>query len=284
MQDNVENRINVKFGHKSFDFHWHGTNKTRDSAFKILRGETYPILKGVNPKVIIDAGANIGAATCFFALNYPNAKIYSFEPASINFNVLKKNLCSFTNVRLHKKGLFSENKRVRFYVNEGNPERNSVSKNWAGAKEYENVQLINLSRFLKCENVETVDLIKIDTEGCELPIIKSMLDYLPRIQAVYLEYHSLKDKLAILKLLEETHDIAHDSISGVQILTPTSCINKSLINAKDVVVDGETILKVKEVITNEKIEKCKSKNIENLFVYSQEMGEMILRNKDLQCE
>ena len=64
--------------------------------FKILRGESYPIFNFIpKPKNIFDIGANIGAASFFFAENYPESKIYSFEPARDLMPILQKNLNSF---------------------------------------------------------------------------------------------------------------------------------------------------------------------------------------------
>ena len=71
---------------------------------KILKGKTYPLIKGISPKVICDVGANIGATSVFFALNYPNSSIFSFEPTSINFNLLKKNIKGFLNINAYQFG------------------------------------------------------------------------------------------------------------------------------------------------------------------------------------
>ncbi|MBK8877241.1 MAG: FkbM family methyltransferase [Haliscomenobacter sp.] len=43
------------------------------------------------PKHIIDAGANVGFTSIFFANKYPNAAILSLEPEASNFNQLKLN-------------------------------------------------------------------------------------------------------------------------------------------------------------------------------------------------
>ncbi|MFN3317078.1 MAG: FkbM family methyltransferase, partial [Raineya sp.] len=44
-----------------------------------------------NTPVIIDIGANVGyAATCFFSC-FPKARLISFEPLAVNFELLAKN-------------------------------------------------------------------------------------------------------------------------------------------------------------------------------------------------
>jgi len=54
------------------------------------------------PRVIIDAGANIGLASVFYANRYPRAKIIAIEPEQSNFDVLKKNTSHYSNVILFK--------------------------------------------------------------------------------------------------------------------------------------------------------------------------------------
>ena len=46
---------------------------------------------GMNP-LIVDAGANIGAASVYFAVTFPNARIVAIEPEASNFDVLKRNV------------------------------------------------------------------------------------------------------------------------------------------------------------------------------------------------
>ncbi len=47
--------------------------------------------RGLRP-IIIDAGANVGASTVFFALTYPNAMIIAIEPEGRNFTLLRRNV------------------------------------------------------------------------------------------------------------------------------------------------------------------------------------------------
>ncbi|HEY7772510.1 MAG TPA: FkbM family methyltransferase, partial [Marinagarivorans sp.] len=50
------------------------------------------------PKVIVDAGANIGLAAIYFANQYPNAKIIAIEPEKGNFDQLTANTKPYPNI------------------------------------------------------------------------------------------------------------------------------------------------------------------------------------------
>ena len=49
------------------------------------------------PRVIVDAGANIGLASVFLASQHPAARIIAIEPEAENFHQLLKNVSAFPN-------------------------------------------------------------------------------------------------------------------------------------------------------------------------------------------
>jgi tRNA1(Val) A37 N6-methylase TrmN6 len=79
-----------KLFEKEFHYHYH-------LAFQITYAEIFE--KGIytfnstNPNpVIIDCGANMGLSLLFFSINYPNAKIYAFEPDVSVLEYLERNI------------------------------------------------------------------------------------------------------------------------------------------------------------------------------------------------
>jgi predicted O-methyltransferase YrrM len=52
------------------------------------------IVKARQTAVVVDAGANIGLASLWFANQYPKAKIVCIEPDPENFRILKENLAA----------------------------------------------------------------------------------------------------------------------------------------------------------------------------------------------
>ena len=62
------------------------------STFKqIYVKKDYDISIDFEPKIIIDAGANVGLASVYFANRFPNAIIYAIEPEQSNFEALVQN-------------------------------------------------------------------------------------------------------------------------------------------------------------------------------------------------
>src|SRR3984893_1559612 len=57
----------------------------------LLRGE-YAFDLPFSPRTIVDAGANIGMASIYFAHKYPQAKIIAIEAEASNFDILTRNV------------------------------------------------------------------------------------------------------------------------------------------------------------------------------------------------
>lgn len=265
---------------KSYDFFFHKEDKSNDWMRKILTGETYPLIKGISPKVICDVGANIGATSVFFALNYPNSSIFSFEPTSINFNLLKENIKGFLNINAYQFGVYSENKFQDIYIDRTSPGRNSIFQNWNKGNLIEQIQLINLSQFLEEKQLGSVDILKIDTEGCELPILLSLKKYIPKIKVIYLEYHSKKDRDDIVELLKKTHVLGREFLGGFS----RKKVNEKLIGEKcleKVEIEGKSIIKVGDIIDVNKLTDLRKANKLEIMVRSDDLGEVIFVSNKL---
>ena len=66
-----------------------------------------------------------------------------------------------------------------------------------------------MREWLEENSISTIDILKIDTEGCEVPILEALSDLLPSVKVIYLEYHSDDDRKAFDRLLGDTHLLLH---------------------------------------------------------------------------
>ena len=179
----------------------------------ILRGITYPIVDVVQDvRVVLDIGANVGASALWFSYMYPDATVFAFEPGATPYRLLERNTRDRPNVKRFPFGLFSHDTEVRL---------RGAALDWAeatvgttariqhdDASQGELVRLRSIAGWLAEENVSSVDVLKVDTEGCEVPILASIADRLGDIPLVHVEYHSESDRREIDRLLEGTHAVA----------------------------------------------------------------------------
>ena len=101
-------KLAIKYNGKDIDFLLHDlpqhlSRREAGHLSEIILGKTYSIVNNLKPEVIIDVGAHIGAASLFFAKSYPKSQIFSFEPTTINFSLLQKNMKYFPNVKIFHK-------------------------------------------------------------------------------------------------------------------------------------------------------------------------------------
>jgi len=172
----------------------------------ILMGKTYarvPFVRDV--RTILDIGANIGAASVYFALIYPEAQIYSVEPGREAFELLRKNAAPFANIHAFNFGLHNKTVSVPLYKSWVDSVTASVGKSFLNTQEYEEIQLRPVREWRQENDIGQADIVKIDTEGCEVPILTEMADMLGQVRVIYLEYHSEEDRRTIDDMLRSTH-------------------------------------------------------------------------------
>ena len=276
------NKIKFSKNKVNHNFYFPINGKRQTESFKkMLLGYTYPVVENFNPKLIMDVGANVGATSMFFAINYPKAKIFSFEPTEMNFRWLQKNTEGFKNITRIKKGAYFKDTKAKIFLDPESGGRNSLYRDWTKSDRFELVELINLGKFLESKNLEEkIDILKIDTEGCEIDILSSINNHLKNVQVIYLEYHGKSDEECILELLSESHVVKQKKAVAQKMKK----VNLELIGdicLDDVIVRDETILQAGTRITKTHIKELEKNSVETVLVHSDFLGEILFLNKSL---
>jgi len=133
--------------------------------------------------VVVDAGANIGAFTVFFAQAVgPGGIVLAFEPQRIVFQTLCANVAlnDLTNVHCYQMGLASQVGSLKTA-----PVDYAATNNFGGLPlgNYsggETIQVNQLDNF----NVPSCRLLKIDVEGMEIDVLKGATRFIERYQPI----------------------------------------------------------------------------------------------------
>lgn len=143
--------------------------------------------------ILFDVGANIGQTRNYFRFHIPAAKIYSFEPVKGTYQQLEKSASGDTNCVLENMALGDEagEKTIRLFdadMTVLNSLRDDVMNSNANAKE-ETIQIDTLDHYCDINNIKKIDLLKIDTEGFEINVLKGAEEMLQNgsISFVYCE-------------------------------------------------------------------------------------------------
>ena len=141
------------------------------------------------PRLIVDAGANVGMATLYYSHQYPDAKIVAIEPEPSNFKLLQHNCAGLSNVTPVQGALWPKNCGLKiedltvdpwmFRVSEGPSGQNGVS-----------VMAITIQDILKRFHSDRIDLLKLDIEGAEFQLFSEGAEqWIDQIGSIAIELH-----------------------------------------------------------------------------------------------
>jgi len=161
---------------------------------------------------VLDVGANIGQSIDRFRKYLPDAIIYSFEPNPNTFEKLMKKQANDSNLRCFNFGVGSEKGVLPFFINpdsgsnsfyqlnldgdafrlsntdEGKKNHNSTTLKEKVAFNTEvQIPVDTLNNVCASEGMGRIDILKIDTQGFELEVLKGASNILPNTLIVEAE-------------------------------------------------------------------------------------------------
>ncbi len=147
-----------------------------------------------DPATIFDIGANIGQSAAEFAREFPQSSIYAWEPFQETFAHLCQQVKPFTNVRPLKLAAGNRiglqdvlrEREAASQVNSLVEARQASLKNQGAA---ETIEMMTVDRFCQQNHIESIDILKTDTEGYDLEVLQGATGLLERgrVRAVVCE-------------------------------------------------------------------------------------------------
>ena len=136
-------------------------------VLKRVPSEEY-LVKYMVPKhngCFVDVGANVGLWT--FLLAEKNITVHAFEPSPRPQRTLKQNAERYFNVHVYPFALGEGNYEAKLNLHEISGHNSLIGR----GKDFTGNQISVVVRTLDSFNLQNVGLIKIDTEGYEVPIL-----------------------------------------------------------------------------------------------------------------
>jgi FkbM family methyltransferase len=145
------------------------------------------------PRVIIDAGANIGLASIYFSNKFPDVKIIAIEPEESNLAILKRNVAPYENIIPISGALWHENARIDL-VDPGlgkwafmTQSQEGVEKRY-GATIHE-IRGLTVDMIMEEQGLDHIDILKIDIEGAEREVFRNSSSWIGKVDALIVELH-----------------------------------------------------------------------------------------------
>ena len=151
--------------------------------------------------VILDVGAFIGETVARAYHRYPNNKIWAFEPCKKTFGILEHNVGRHPNVTLVQCAVDSDETPKTFYESRDavcaslSPFSEDKGKWEVGNGSHSVFDIVDeyivpctrLDNFLEINSIKSVEYLKVDAQGRDLNVIKSLGDRLKDVRTILAE-------------------------------------------------------------------------------------------------
>jgi FkbM family methyltransferase len=174
----------------------------KDLALDIINiwlDDEYALKKIARPvRTIIDIGANVGLFSLWASHNFPSARIDAYEPNPVVVPFLMANLSGLHNTRVYGEGVADRDGRAQVILTRGGSRLAETRLDDEGE-----IEVTNIRRAIDRIG-GTVDLVKLDCEGAEWPILR-VAEAMTTVREIRMEYHLTEGRT-----VEDIGATAHD--------------------------------------------------------------------------
>lgn len=158
--------------------------------------------------IFFDIGSHKGTYTDLFLNNFNIKKIIMVEPQKKIFKFIKKKYKKNKNIFIYNYAISNKEKMQTLFVNKHdlttslsqidkkNKYLNIKAKLFGGnidemiLKEYK-IKTVKMLKIIHLKKIKKIDVLKIDTEGHELQVLKGMESYLKKnVKCIVIEFHN----------------------------------------------------------------------------------------------
>jgi FkbM family methyltransferase len=131
------------------------------------------ILLGKRPVTLFDVGANIGQTVVSFLEAFKEPRIFSFEPSPEPFAALRSAYGQDSRVRVENMALGDQQSELPFHVTLDYSVNDSLLEPaWNAQAKTEAVPVTTLDRYCEQHGIESIDFLKVDTQGYDLKVLQ----------------------------------------------------------------------------------------------------------------
>lgn len=135
--------------------------------------------------LIIDAGANIGAASLWFAHIFPRAAIVAIEPEPENAECCRRNTAARPAITVREAAIGARPGRIQLE----NPAGKAWSVRSARSTSGDGIDIVTIPDILAALPDTSLFIAKIDIEGFESDLFAEGLDWIDEAKLIFVEIH-----------------------------------------------------------------------------------------------
>lgn len=179
--------------------------------FAIKGDQTLRLDYDLNEKsIVFDVGGYKGEFAADVFCKY-NATIYVFEPIQSFFETIKHKFINNQKVKMYHFGLAGKDEEMQISMSDNS------SSVFLKTDDSETIQLKSIVNFIKENNIQTVDLIKLNIEGGEYELLEALIenDLIGIFKNIQVQFHDFllengKERMhKIQENLSKTHETTY---------------------------------------------------------------------------
>jgi len=137
-------------------------------------------------ETLLDLGANIGLTAAHYCALFPTCKIIAVEPDPACVELAVQNTLPWRDrCRIESAAVWKDNGGVTFGTSKGNEYGGAIG----GKGEQFQVKSVTINSLIDKLEVDYVDFVKMDIEGCEELLIRTENNWTRRVRSLLVELH-----------------------------------------------------------------------------------------------
>jgi FkbM family methyltransferase len=156
----------------------------------------------IEPRLIVDCGANVGYSSAYFLSRFPRCSIVAIEPDQDNYAVLQRNVYNYKNrCRTIQRAVWWRQEILHF---KQPPVRGSEWGRAVGplSNGNESVSSLTIPMLLKSAPSPRISILKIDIEGAEEELFSHDTEWLDSVDYIVIELHNDDCRRAFFKAVD----------------------------------------------------------------------------------
>jgi FkbM family methyltransferase len=189
-----------------------GSGSDFSVCHQVFADEEYAYKAPYAVTTIVDAGANIGCASVFFAEQFP-ARIIAVEPAPDNYQILCKNTGSFGRITCLNAALWDKSAQLSI-CERGEGAWALYMAEASGQSAGTRIEGITLREIRRRFDLNHIDILKVDIEGGERNVFAQCLGLLDGVNVLIIETHDRWEPGCTRVVYEATREFDYEWRTG----------------------------------------------------------------------
>jgi len=175
---------------ETLNFHYPPFDCTYVNYREMFYENVYGFCNIDNLETVVDIGANVGIFSLYMLIKRGCQLVHAVEPTDMAYEKLKIAAKNYDGIITHKVAVYNHDGTLTISCKRDNSAISKITSEEVDNSDRVKFPCVTLSTFLTVNNLDSVDLIKVDIEGAEFAVFDAASDKtILRSKRYIIEYH-----------------------------------------------------------------------------------------------